>query len=54
MFDKRDFKLWLEEHPASYLVTGAFSRSTFSQLFKKSFASSVIANHRMPVFISHK
>jgi hypothetical protein len=54
MFDKRNIISWLEEHPASYVVIGAFSRSVLSQLFKKSFASTLIADHRMPVFISHK
>jgi hypothetical protein len=54
MFDKRDFNLWLDEHPVSYIVMGAFSRSMLSQLFKKSLAAEVIRHQRMPVFISHK
>jgi len=54
MVDKRDFTAWLNEHAESYIVMGAFSRNFLSQFFKKSFASSVIAENRMLVFISHK
>ncbi len=54
MNSKRDFTQWVSGQPASFIVLGAFSRSLFSQLFKKSFASDVIRNIKMPIFISHK
>jgi hypothetical protein len=54
MTGRKDFTQWVSAQPASFIVMGAFSRSFFSQLFKKSFASDVIRNIRMPIFISHK
>lgn len=52
--DKKDFTEWLADKPNSFIVMGAFSRSIFSHLFKKSFASDVIQQIKMPIFISHK
>lgn len=52
--NKKDFTEWLANKPNSYIVMGAFSRSIFSHLFKKSFASDVIYEIKMPLFISHK
>lgn len=54
MHDKKAFVEWLACQPNSYIVMGAFSRSTFSELFKKSFAKDIIRDIRMPIFISHK
>jgi hypothetical protein len=51
---KKDFGEWVSAKPNSYIVMGAFSRSLFSQLFKKSFASDVIHDIKMPLFIAHK
>ncbi len=51
---KKDFGEWMSAKPNSYIVMGAFSRSLFSQLFKKSFASDLIHDLKMPLFISHK
>ena len=51
---KKDFAEWMTAKPNSLIVMGAFSRSIFSQLFKKSFASDVIHDIKMPLFISHK
>ncbi len=51
---KKDFTLWMTSKQNSFIVMGAFSRSLFSQLFKKSFASDVIHDIKMPLFISHK
>jgi nucleotide-binding universal stress UspA family protein len=36
------------------LVTGAYGRSELSNLFKKSFLSDVIGQHKIPVFVAHK
>lgn len=51
---KKDFAEWMQDKPDSFIVMGSFSRSFFSQLFKKSFASDVISNIKMPLFISHR
>ncbi len=51
---KKDFSVWLSNKPNSIVVMGAFARSALSQLFKKSFATDVIHDIKMPLFISHK
>lgn len=51
--NKKDFTDWMLKNQNSFIVMGAFSRSIFSQLFKKSFASDVINEIKMPIFISH-
>ncbi len=51
---KKDFAEWMQDKPTSFIVMGSFSRSLFSNLFKKSFATDVISNIKMPLFISHK
>ena len=51
---KRQFGPWLEDKKASIVVCGAFGRSSFSQLFHKSFIADVIRSHRLPVFVAHK
>jgi hypothetical protein len=52
--NRNEFTHWLSQQPDSYIVMGSFSRSLFSQLFKKSFAGPVIQEIKMPIFISHK
>jgi hypothetical protein len=54
MPDKKIFVEWLYNQPESFIVMGAFSRSMFSELFKKSFAREVIQQIKMPLFISHR
>lgn len=51
---KQQFVEWLNRQPESFVVMGAFSRSALSTLFKKSFATNVIHDIKMPLFISHK
>jgi len=51
---RKDFIEWMKNRPDSFIVMGAFSRSAFSSMFKKSFATAVIHEIQMPVFISHK
>jgi nucleotide-binding universal stress UspA family protein len=51
---KKYFATWLEEKKGAVLVCGAFGRSEFSMLFRKSFITDVIADHKVPVFIAHK
>lgn len=51
---KKDFAEWLSDQPNSIVVMGEYSRSSFFQLFKKSYATDVIHDVKMPIFISHK
>ena len=48
------FLNWIKEKSSTILVTGSFGRSFLSQLFKKSFVSDVIRDHKLPVFITHR
>ena len=48
------FATWLSEKKTAILVSGSFSRSPFSLLFKKSFIAGVIKEHNLPVFITHR
>lgn len=49
----KDLDEWIEAYPNPLIITGAYSRSGFSRIFKKSFISTVIANHQFPVFLFH-
>lgn len=51
---KKYFATWMSEQKGAILVTGSFGRSFFSQLFKRSFVSEVIKDHKLPVFIAHR
>jgi nucleotide-binding universal stress UspA family protein len=51
---KKHFVSWLQEKKSAMLVSGSYGRSGLSQLFKKSFITEVIKEHRLPVFIAHK
>jgi hypothetical protein len=51
---KRSFRNWISEQNNALLISGAFSRSPLSQLFRKSFVSDIIKEHRLPVFVAHK
>lgn len=54
MDPRKYFNTWMAEKQGSMLVAGAYGRSAFSQLFKSSFASDVVSEHTLPVFIAHK
>lgn len=51
---KKYFNAWIAEKKSSILVSGSFGRSTFSEIFKKSFVADIIREHKLPVFIAHK
>ena len=51
---KKDFSEWVNEKKGAILVTGSFSRSAFSEAFRKSFVADIIREHKVPVFIAHK
>lgn len=51
--DHDDFAKWLSGPRNPILVTGAFGRSGFSELFHRSFAASMAAGKKIPLFIAH-
>jgi hypothetical protein len=50
----RYFSTWLMDKKGSVLISGAYGRSGFSRVFKKSFVNEIISDHKLPVFIAHK
>lgn len=53
--DPRDFFAdWITTRKNAILVSGAFGRSSFARVFKKSFVKDVIKDHRLPIFITHR
>jgi hypothetical protein len=50
---KKHLNTWLSDIEKPILVSGAYGRSGFSQIFHKSFITDVISNHSIPVFIAH-
>lgn len=48
------FRHWLADKPSPMLVAGSYGRSSFSQIFKKSFVNDIIREHLSPVFLTHK
>jgi hypothetical protein len=51
---KTYFSTWISGRKACMLVAGAFGRSAFSRLLRKSFVFDVLKDHRVPLFIAHK
>ena len=51
---KKYFAVWMSEKKATILVCGSFGRSGLSRMLKTSFIADVIADHKVPVFITHK
>lgn len=51
--NKKSFAAWVSEKRGSLLVTGAFGRGELSSLFRKSFITDVIREHKIPIFIAH-
>jgi hypothetical protein len=50
---KKYFTTWLKEKKNVLLIAGSFSRSSFSNNLRKSFAENIIAEHTCPIFIAH-
>jgi len=50
---KKYLTSWLGTKKNVFLVSGSFSRSAVSNVFRKSFADHVIAEHSCPIFIAH-
>jgi hypothetical protein len=51
--NKHSFGNWISEKRGSLLITGAYGRGELSSLFKKSFVTDVIRQHKIPIFIAH-
>jgi len=51
---KKYFSTWISEKKSAILVSGAYGRSFFSLLFRRSFVSDVIGEHKLPVFVTHR
>jgi hypothetical protein len=51
---KKYYATWIANKKSGIIVSGSLGRSTFSQMFKKSFISDVIMEHQVPIFIAHK
>jgi nucleotide-binding universal stress UspA family protein len=47
------FNTWIEGKGASLLVSGAYGRSYFSELFRRNFLKEVVKTHEIPLFIAH-
>ena len=50
---RKFFSTWISEKKSALLVSGSYKRSGVSQIFKRSFIKDVIAQHELPIFISH-
>lgn len=50
---KKYFNTWIVNKGAPILVSGSYGRSSWSELFRKSFVSDIIKEHKLPVFIAH-
>lgn len=51
---KEHLEKWLAGERDTILVCGAFGRSLFSRMIRKSFVSDIIKQHQIPVFIAHR
>jgi hypothetical protein len=54
MDPRKYFSKWIADKKSSLLISGSFSRSAVSSLFRKSFVLDIIKEHKIPVFIAHK
>jgi hypothetical protein len=48
------FGTWISVKESALLVSGSYSRTALSRLFKESFISEIISQHELPVFIAHQ
>jgi len=48
------FTKWIAKQKGAILISGAFNRSIFSVMFRKSFIRDVIRDHKLPVFVAHR
>ncbi len=48
------FSEWISAEESAILISGSYGRSLISRIFKKSFISGIIKDHKLPVFVAHK
>lgn len=51
---KRHFGSWLADMQAPIMVSGSYGRSDLSMMFRRSFATGIINEHKIPLFIAHR
>lgn len=51
--DKENLISWMNGLKKSIVVGGAFGRSSFSQLIRKSFVANIISDQQLAVFVAH-
>ncbi|MDR3680032.1 MAG: hypothetical protein P4L41_08710 [Flavipsychrobacter sp.] len=51
---KKYFNTWLQDNGNTILVTGAYGRSVFSEMWKNSFITETIHDHKVPIFVAHR
>jgi len=49
----KDLDQWMSAYKNPLIITGSYSRSGLSRVFKKSFISTAIASHQFPIFLFH-
>ena len=52
--DRESLIEWIQRRKDCLLVSGAFGRGEISSLFRRSFATELIRQHRIPQFIAHR
>jgi len=50
---KTYFGTWVSEQGNALVVSGAYGRSSLSELFRGNFMEEVISDHRLPMFVAH-
>jgi nucleotide-binding universal stress UspA family protein len=50
---KKDLNGWLSSIKDPLLISGAYGRSSLSQIFHQSFVTDILTHHNVPVFIAH-
>jgi len=51
--DKKHFPTSINRESTPIVIAGSYGRTAVSQLFKKSFMTEIIRDHKTPVFIAH-
>jgi len=50
----KNFTSWVDKKEKTILVIGSFSRSSLSEMFRKSMATEIISEAKIPMFIAHR
>ena len=52
--DQKEIEEWMSANGNSMIVAGAHGRPMVSEFFKKSFVTTILRDHKLPVFVTHK